>query len=440
MELQEGFETYGKFWINTQNHYNEGFLSIKDKKIELILCDTSDNPMRLDREIPFLYGWTDQGFLIFSELYSTGRYDGVSCFHGFDEYAEIMIQGRKFGACKCFFVKQKDAMRFLKKTSLESADQAILLSKDEVLKSNNLTFYIDHSDKWMSLDIAREYPVLCDENREIKHYQIDGIRNLSIELDNDVKLEIVIERLMQGKIRFKLIDNSDKPDINRLIELSEKITYFLQFSLSTKVKMYDINTSINNTDIEIYNLYIPDYVEDFEIMRILFEVDTINKLGCDIGNILNCWISKFHLFQTSLELYLKKDSGYRFFDLYRCLEKLASELAKIKSKSYDSMIKEFVVYTEDILSITKKDVQDNHEEIVKRIKEIRDCFVHGWRELDKTDPINDIDAQNEKFYNYLMEFIFKSIILNELGLSNDNVKLIMQNNYIKYQIYTIEIK
>lgn len=440
MELQECFETYGKFWIDTQNHYSEGFLSIKDTKIELILCDSSHNPIRLDHEIPFLYGWTDRGFLILSELYLTRGYSGASCFHGFDEYAEIIRYAYKFVANKVFFVEQKDAVNFLKRSSSKSIDHATSLSKNKILKSNNLTFYIDHSDKWMSIDIAREYPILCDENREIKHYEIAGIKNLYIELDNKVKLKIIVEKLTQGKIRFELIDNSGKLDINKLIELSKKITYFLQFSLFSKVEMYGINTNINQTNIEIYDSYLPNYVEDIDNMKILFEVYTINKLGCDVGSILNCWLSKFDLFETSLQLYLKKDSGYRFFDLYRCLEKLASEFANIRSKSYECMIKEFVIYSEDVLSITKKDDKDKYSEIIKRIREVRNCLVHGWRELEKTDPINYIDAKNEKFYNHLMEFIFKSIILKELGLSNDNVKSIMQNNYIKYQIHTIEIK
>ena len=440
MELQEGFETYGKFWVDTKNQYSEGFLSIKDTKIELILCDSSHHPILLDNEIPILYGWTHQGFLILSELYLTGRYSKVSCFRGFDEYAEIIIYTHKLVADKVFFVKPKDAVRFLKHSSSKCIDHATYLSKDLILKSNNLTFYIDHSDKWMSIDIARASPILCDKTMEIKHYKIVGITNLHIQLDNCIELKIVVEKLMQGIIRFELIDKSGKPNVKKLIEFSKKITCFLQFSLSSNVKMYDISTSINKTDIEIYDSYIPNYVEIIDNMKILFEVHTINQLGCDIESILNCWISKFDLFEISLQLYLKKDSGYRFFDLYRCLENLASELANIRSKSYDCMIKEFVIYAEDILSITKKDEKEKYSEIIKRIREIRNCLAHGWRELEKIDPINVIDAQNEKFYNYLMEFIFKSIILRELGLSNDNVKSIMQGNYIKYHLHTIEIK
>lgn len=440
MELQEGFETSGKFWIDTQNHYSNGFLSIKDKKIELRLCNSSGHyPMILDHKTPLMYGWTDQGFLILSELYSAGRYDRVSCFHRIDGHPEIIIYGYKFVACKAFLLKEGKE-RFLENLSLKSVDDAISLSKDKTLKSNNLTFYIDHSDKWMSIDIAREHPILCDENREIKHYEIHGIKNLYIELDNQVKLKIIVEKLMQRKIRFELIDNSGNPDINKLIELSKKITYFLQFSLFSKVKMYGINTRINRTDINIYDSYIPDYVENIDNMQILFDVYTINKLGCDIENILNCWISKFDLFETPLQLYLKEDSEYRFFDLRRCLEKLASELANINSKSYKCMFEEFVEYSENILSITKEEYKDKYDEIMKRIIEIRNCFAHGWREFKQIDPINDRDAHNERFYNHLMEFIFKSIILKELDLSDDNVKSIMQNNYIKYQIHTIKIK
>ena len=439
MELQEGFETYGKFWIDTENHYSDGFLFIKDAKIELILCDSSHKPIILDRETPFLYGWTDQGFLILSDLIASYIGSPTSCFHRIDGHPEIIIYGYKFVACKAFLLKEGKE-RFLENLSLKSVDDAISLSKDKILKSNNLTFYIDHSDKWMGIDIARERPILCDENREIKYYEIYGIKNLYMELDNKVKLKIIVEKLMQGNIRFELIDNSGNPDINKLIELSKKITYFLQFSLFSKVKMYGINTKINRTDINIYDSYIPDYVGNIDSMEILLDIFNINELGCKIENILNLWISKFKFFETSLYLYLKEDSGYRFFDLYRCLEKLASELGKIYSKQYKDMLEEFVEYSEDILSITKNGNKDKYDEIIKRIREVRNCLVHGWREHKKTDPINDIDAQNERFYNYLMEFIFKSITLKELGLSDDNVKSIMENNYIKYQIHTIEIK
>lgn len=446
MELQEGFEAYGKFWIDTHNHYSDGFLYVKDGKIELILCNSSGNPIILDYKTSLMYGWTNQGFLILSELYATGSFGGVStsCFHGFKKYEEIHIWKYKFTISKCFFIENKYAWRFLKNSSSKSFDHATGLSKDKILKSNNLTFYINHSDKWMSIDIARESPIRSNENREIDHYEIYGIKNLYIKLDNQVELKIVIEKLIQGKIRFELMNNSDNPNINKLIELSKKITYLLQFSLFSKVGMYGVNTSINRTDIKIYDSYIPDYVENVDSARILLDVDRINQLECDVENMLNSWISKFDLFETPLQLYLKKDSVHRFFDLYRCLEKLASELGYVKhgkygDEVYKKMIKEFAEYSINILDITRKEHKDKYEEIVKRIKEIRDCLAHGWRKFEDKEPINNMDAQNERFYNYLMEFIFQSIVLRELGFSNDNIKAITSNNYLKYQIHTVEV-
>lgn len=439
MELQEDFETYGKFWIDTHNHYSDGFLYVKDGKIELLLCDSSGRPIILGYKTPLMYGWTNQGFLILSELYATGSFGGVSssCFHGFNKYEEIHIYKYKFIVSKCYFTENKYAQRFLKSLSSDSFNYAAGLSKDKILESNNLTFYTDGSYEWMSVDVAREVSVY-NESQEFDYYEIHGIKNLYIKLDGQIELKITIEKLVQQKIKFELIDNSDEPDLNKLIELSKKITYFMQFSLFSKVKMYGIKTIVNSIDIEIYDSYIPDYIEN-DNGNILFEVGTINKLGLDIGGMLNCWISKFNLFETSLQLYLDKNSSVRFFDLYRCLERLASELSGLKSKSYEDTIKEFTLYSRDILSITKEDTISNYTKIINRIFDIRGAFAHAWRKDKSRMPISNIDLQNEKFYRHLMEFIFQSIVLRELGLSDDNIKAITPNNYLKYQIHTVEV-
>lgn len=280
--------------------------------------------------------------------------------------------------------------------------------------------------------------LLNNENREIDYYEIHGVKNLFIKSDGDIELKIIIEKLVEQKIKFVLIDNSDTPDLKKLIELSKKITYFLQFALFSKVKMYDVSTSVDGKGVEIHDSYIPDYIEN-DKGNILFDVDTFNRLNCDIGDILNCWIAKFDLFEISLNLYLNQDSSIRFFDLYRCLERLASELSSLKSKSYDDIIQEFVSYSKDILSITTEDGISKYTKIMERIFDIRGAFAHAWREDKSKLPISDIDLQNEKFYRHLMEFIFQSIVLRELGLCDDNIKRITPNNYLKFQIQTIEV-
>ena len=444
MKLQEDFEAYGKFWIDSHNHYSDGFLNVNDGKIELRLCDSSGGRIILDDRTPLMYGWTDQGFLILSELYTIGGFGGVSlsCFREFDKYEEIHIYKYKFIVSKCFFIEYQHVWKFIKDSSSKSFDHATDLSKDKILVSNNLTFYIDHSDKWMSIDMAREIPKY-NESREIDYYEIHGIKNLNIILENQVELKIVIEKLIQGKIRFELISNSYEPDLKKLIELSKKITYFLQFALFSKVKMYGINTSVNYTDIQIYDSFIPDYIEN-DNGNILFDIDTIDRLNCDIGDILNSWIAKFDLFEISLNLYLNKDSSVRFFDLYRCLERLASEIGNNKFGSYNDkiyakMIEDFREYTLNILGITKDSDKDKYRKIIYRILDIRHSFAHGWREDKSRKPISNIDFHNEEFYRHLMEFIFQSIVLRELGLSDDNIKRITPNNYLKFQIHTVEV-
>ena len=171
----------------------------------------------LDSETPLMYGWTDQGFFILSELSARGGFGGVSssCFRRFDEYEEIHIYKYKFIVSKSFFIDNKNTHRFISSLSSKSFNYATQLSKDKILRSNNLNFYIDGSYEWMSIDIAKEIPK-SNENKEIDYYEIHGIKDLYIKLDGQIELKITIEKLVEQKIKFVLIDNSDEPDLNNL--------------------------------------------------------------------------------------------------------------------------------------------------------------------------------------------------------------------------------
>ncbi len=440
MHFRDGFESYGKFWLDTHNHYSDGFLSIKDNNIELILFDSSNAPIFLDDKVPFIYGWTEHNnLLILSELQLTEKSGSMSCFRRFNEYTEISMTKYKFIVCKGFFI-DKNPIDFLRNSSSENIDLSKELATEKISKSNNLTFYIDHSDKWMCMDIPKIMPNY-NEDRNISFYEIHGISNFTLELDNGIKLRIIIEDIIRGTVKFELIDSYNKFNIEELIELSKKIVYLMQFSLNNKVRMHGMSTRIDNIfTIHIHDSYIPCYNGKFKDGRILFDKRVFEITESSMEDFFNNWIKKFDLFLIPLQIYLNHSSTHRFFDLYRSIESLVESL--FGEKLFKDKLNEFCNFPKEIL-----DLDDRYEEIYKqivsskgRIKKIRDSFTHGHRK--SMGSISDQDIINEKTYNKLMEYIFILNILKALGLNNDDIKLVansMYPNNMKYRIHSIII-
>ncbi len=379
-------------------------------------------------------------FIILSELFFTQISHPSVCFRKFDENFEIITTKYKFVACNAFFV-QDNTINFIQYASTKDIDHAKDIATDKILKSSNLTFYIDHSDKWMCIDISKCI-LSYKENGNMSFYELHGIENFTLELNDGIKLEIKIEDIINGIVKFELFDSDNRFGILELIEIGKKITYLMQFSLNNKVRMSKISTKIDSKyTVHIYDSYIPAYKDEFIFGEILIDKLIFESIKFSMEDYFNNWIKKFELFVTPLNIYLNSSTTHRFFDLYRSIESLA-EYYLLKGESFNQKMEQYCKLPRQLLGLdTRYDyIYDEITNSKGRIKGVRDYFTHGFR-VSKGN-MSDKDILNEETYNRLMEYIFILNMLKELGMSDDDIKLVVNRMYpnnMRYRLHTIEI-